>query len=192
MRLSRSLTRGHALLFLLLLTAAVGVTLFVYGASTEVTRAINADAKTRAVLEQARAALIARAVSDANRPGSLPCPDAVTSTPNNVPDDGIADLLVGNACPSYIGRLPWRTLGVGDLRDAHGERLWYALSPNFRDDNSVQINSDSKGTLTVYAGSSANAVTRHGAADARHGHGSLQHERFHVQSATQSLRHELP
>ena len=106
---------------------------------------------TAAVLAQAREALIGRAASDNNRPGSLPCPDLVTNIPGiNVPNDGIADLLVGNECPSYIGRLPWRTLDLPDLRDASGERLWYALSRAFRDDNSAQpINTNTTGTLSI-------------------------------------------
>jgi hypothetical protein len=103
------------------------------------------------VLAQAKDALIGRAASDNNRPGSLPCPDFVTNIPgSNVPNDGIADLLVGNECPSYIGRLPWRTLDLPDLRDASGERLWYALSRAFRDDDSAQpMNSNTTGTLSV-------------------------------------------
>lgn len=114
------------------------------------------DRKTAAVLGQARDALIGRAVQDANMPGSLPCPDALTNVPSgpfrNVPNDGIADTLAGNDCPSYVGRLPWRTLDLPDLRDASGERLWYALSRNFRDDDTARpINSDTRGTLSVYA-----------------------------------------
>jgi hypothetical protein len=108
------------------------------------------DKKTAEALAQAKAALIARAVTDANMPGSLPCPDLVTTFGTNVPNDGIADMLVGNNCPSYIGRLPWRTLGLPDLRDGSGERLWYALSTNFRDDDSAQpLNSDTPGQLTL-------------------------------------------
>ena len=33
-----------------------------------------------------------------------------------------------SARPSASGRLPWKTLGLPDLRDGHGERLWYAVS----------------------------------------------------------------
>ena len=119
------------------------------------------DQKTNAaVLKQAADALIGRAASDNNRPGSLPCPDLVTDiSGTNVPNDGIADLLTGNECPSYIGRLPWRTLDLPDLRDASGERLWYALSRNFRDDNSAQpINSNTSGTLTVTGSAPATNV----------------------------------
>jgi hypothetical protein len=90
----------------------------------------------------ARQALIGRAAVDDNRPGSLPCPDT--------DNDGIAQLLSGNACPSYVGRLPWRTLGLPDLRDASGERFWYALSPSLRDDESAEpINSATPGQLRI-------------------------------------------
>jgi hypothetical protein len=76
-----------------------------------------------------------------------------------VPNDGIADLLTGNECPSYVGRLPWRTLDLPDLRDASGERLWYALSRAFRDDDSAQpINSNTSGTLTVTGSAPATNV----------------------------------
>jgi hypothetical protein len=114
------------------------------------------DRKIASALAQAKRALIGRATTDASLPGSLPCPDLVTHIAGtNVPDDGIADLFAGINCPSYIGRLPWRTLGLGDLRDPDGERLWYALSPNFRDYAShVLINDTTAGSLSV-AGSTA-------------------------------------
>ena len=152
----RSLARvaragGQALLLVITLLSLASIVL-VYGSTTEAGRALKAEARTRSALEHAREALIGRAVADANRPGSLPCPDTN--------DDGSADLFVGSACPSYIGRLPWRTLGIGDLRDETGERLWYALSSNFRDHPSApQLNSDTKGTLSVYHTSTATTVT---------------------------------
>jgi hypothetical protein len=108
------------------------------------------DAITARAFAAARDALIARAAMDANRPGGLPCPDLLTDNPafNNVPNDGIAD--AGGGCPSYVGRLPWKTLDLPDLRDGHGERLWYALSPNFRAHTSGGvINSDTAGALNV-------------------------------------------
>ena len=80
---------------------------------------------TNETFAKAKEALIARAVADNNRPGSLPCPD--------LNDDGVAELFAGNECPNYVGRLPWRTLELPDLRDSEGERLWYALSPSHRD-----------------------------------------------------------
>ena len=122
--------------------------ILIIGAATLLVSALNSssiqierDKVTADALAKAKEALIGRAVTDANRPGSLPCPDS-----NN---DGSADLLSGNDCPSYIGRLPWKTLGISDLRDGSGERLWYGLSRNFRDDNSNPINSDNAGTLNI-------------------------------------------
>ncbi|MEW6313754.1 MAG: hypothetical protein AB1513_06880 [Pseudomonadota bacterium] len=111
--------------------------------------------KDAEVLEKAKTALIGRAASDDNRPGSLPCPDT-----NN---DGSAEIFAGNDCPNYIGRLPWRTLGLPDLRDSSGERLWYALSPAFRDNTSAQpINSNTKGTLLIYRADGTNLETAAG------------------------------
>ena len=120
--------------------------------------------RTSDALAKAKSALLGRAVSDDNMPGSLPCPDLMTNiVGTNVPDDGIADLFAGNDCPSYIGRLPWRTLKLPDLRDGSGERLWYALSPAFRDDSSAQpLNSNTKGTLLVYNADGLSLQTKAG------------------------------
>jgi hypothetical protein len=149
-------SRGQALLVLIVMMS-IATVLLVYGSTTEVSRIVRADARTRLVLEEAREALIGRALADANRPGSLPCPD------ND--DDGSADLFTGSACPSYLGRLPWRTLGIGDLRDAAGERLWYALSPGFRDHPfAPALNSDTRGTLEVYSNNKMRLVTSQGVA----------------------------
>lgn len=74
---------------------------------------------TESALARAREALIAYASWEDNSPGSLPCPDL-----NN---DGVAEL----SCSEDVGRLPWRTLGLGPLTDGAGECLWYARSPTF-------------------------------------------------------------
>ena len=137
------------MLVLLLIGVAVSTVLFSYVKSSAQT--IDRDKSTAAALAQAKDALIGRAVTDDNRPGSLPCPDT--------DNDGSAELFVGNKCPSYIGRLPWRTLGLPDLRDSSGERLWYALSSTLRDHVSAQpINSDTPGLLTIVGTSPATNV----------------------------------
>ena len=142
----------------LIISVAVGA--IIYSFLSPAARRIEEDKTAASVLAQAKDALIGRSASDDNRPGSLPCPDLVTNIPGtNVPNDGIADLLVGNECPSYIGRLPWRTLDLPDLRDASGERLWYALSRAFRDDDSAQpINSNTLGTLSIAGSMTATNV----------------------------------
>jgi hypothetical protein len=144
-------------MLVLIVMMSMATMLLVYGSTTEAGRAVRADARTRASLEEAKQALIGRAIADANRPGSLPCPDG--------DDDGSADLFVGSACPNYIGRLPWRTLGIGDVRDDAGERLWYALTPAFRDHPSAPpLNTDTQGSLTLYSNSEARVVTTRGIA----------------------------
>ena len=102
---------------------------------------IERDKITTTVLAQAKDALIGRAVMDSERPGRLPCPDT-----NN---DGSAEAFVDNTCPSYSGRLPWKSLGLPELLDASGQRLWYALSPALSNNLVQPVNSLTVGDLTV-------------------------------------------
>lgn len=134
------------------MVVGIAAALLVYGMVDTTSAALRRDRDVDAALGQALQALIGRAAADDNRPGSLPCPDT-----NN---DGSAENFVGSDCPSYVGYLPWRTLGLPDLRDASGERLWYVLSPQFRDNSAAEpINSDTKGNLTVYLDSPATTIT---------------------------------
>lgn len=142
--------RGNLLLPLLAtgVFAATGLALM-FG------RTAQAEAEQMATLKRARDVLIGRAVTDENRPGSLPCPDLLTDSSSlaNVPGDGKADLLTRDRCPTYLGRLPWVTLDMPRMDDAAGEPLWYLPAPGLRDDDSAQpINSDSAGGLD-FAGS---------------------------------------
>jgi hypothetical protein len=84
-------------------------------------------------LAQAREALLAYAADrpiDARvGPGYLPCPD--------LDDDGWAEATCGSLSghlgqAERLGRLPWKTLGLPDLRDGYGERLWYAVSTRYK------------------------------------------------------------
>lgn len=121
------------------------------------------DRLTAEITARAKEALIGRAASSATRPGQLPCPDT-----NN---DGVAEAADTNGCPSgNIGRLPWITLGIGDLRDAAGERLWYAVSTRFTrnppctlttpaSSHSCYLNSDTRGNLTVSQDLAAQVIT---------------------------------
>src|SRR6185295_4229955 len=71
-----------------------------------------------------------------------PCPD-ITNT-------GTAGGSCSNGGGTTIGRLPWKTLGLPDLRDASGERLWYAVTDSFKNNPAVgTLNSDSRGGITV-------------------------------------------
>ncbi len=121
--------RGMALLAFLAVIALVMLYLFL-GRLDAAQLRTQRDRATSDALALAKQALIGRATGDGNRPGSLPCPDT--------DDNGVAQLLSGNECPAYIGRLPWKTLGLPDLRDGYGERPWYALSRSLRDDDSAE------------------------------------------------------
>ncbi|MDB5812674.1 MAG: hypothetical protein JWN94_4796 [Betaproteobacteria bacterium] len=143
--------RGYAMLALI---AALGIaTTAVVVTSLSSTAVRNEQGrKTSAALALAKQALIASAASNELHPGALPCPDV--TGPDNVPD-GISDPVIG-ACTAMIGRLPWQTLGLPELRDADAEQLWYALSTNFQD--SSQINSRTAGDLTLTGTINATAV----------------------------------
>ncbi len=98
------------------------------------------EQQTADSLAQAKQALLGYAFSQAlssgcafncPRPGDLPCPDTHSlGSPKEGTPGNNADVCVNNA--NLIGRLPWRTLGLPDLRDGWGERLWYARSERFR------------------------------------------------------------
>lgn len=141
--------RGFALwVMLFMLALSFGVYLAANASGTRNSR----EAALAATLLRAKEALLARAVNDQNRPGSLPCPDRVTDIPemDNHPGDGKADMLAGNHCPTYLGWLPWLTLDLPELTDDGENHLWYALAPSLRDDDSAQpINSDTAVSLEV-------------------------------------------
>jgi hypothetical protein len=111
---------------------------------------VDRDQATNEALLRAKEALIAYAASDTNRPGELPCPD-VNDDGSSLPIDDYA----GSNCVSLIGRLPWKTLGLPDLRDDAGERLWYALSNDFHANGTVPLNSDT----AFRAGNSSLTIT---------------------------------
>ena len=142
--------QGAVLLVLVVIMSVIALG-WLYG---RVASRQTVDAVTVRSLALAQTALIGRALADANHPGSLPCPDT-----NN---DGVAETTVGGQggnCPSYIGRLPWRTLGLSDIRDGSGERLWYALSSDARDYQYLAVNSQiTTGVLQVNSSTHQAAV----------------------------------
>lgn len=142
---SKSKQRGNALLILGLLmamAAATAITQFL------VSRAAGKQGEqyNAKVLAQAKNALIAFAVASRNAPGQLPCPDRT--------GDGFQDSC-GNAAGTTgqnfrIGRLPWKDLGIEELKDSEGQVLWYAVSNNFKSITAVYpLNSNSTGTILI-------------------------------------------
>jgi hypothetical protein len=151
---------GFALIALLAILAT-GMLYFLVGQLDTAAMQRRQDEVTTQALAQAKEALIAYAVaanindvSDADsRPGDLPCPDR--------DNDGKAGTTIplvtscGNAAGTTfqerrLGRLPWISLGLPDLRDGSGERLWYAVSNNFKKSTrKFPLNSDTTGTITI-------------------------------------------
>lgn len=146
--------RGAALMIMLVIMVMGAATFLVSSFNSSVLQ-VGRDKITADALAQAKEALISYAASvtltpsGSKRPGDLPCPDT-----NN---DGLAESSCGNASGSTgqnmrLGRLPWKTLGLPDLRDSSGERLWYAVSNNFKNNTrTALLNSDTPGTITVFA-----------------------------------------
>lgn len=98
-------------------------------------------------LAEAKQALISYAATYPDRvnsnfgPGYLPCPDR--------DNDGSTDAgACASASNTTIGRLPWVTLRLNDLRDSSGQRLWYVLSDNYRNNPKLEpLNSETAGQL---------------------------------------------
>lgn len=88
-------------------------------------------------LARAKEALLWYAVTyrdshDAEVPGYLPCPDSAEESGLFVAGDGIAAATCGGPGTIAVGLLPYRTLGLPELRDADGNCLWYAVSGTFK------------------------------------------------------------
>jgi type II secretory pathway pseudopilin PulG len=94
---------------------------------------------TERALARARDALIAYAATEDNSPGALPCPDY----DNDGESDGNEP---GFVCSHTLGRLPWKTLGIGPVTDGAGECIWYALTPGFS--NKIPTSQRTAGSAT--------------------------------------------
>ena len=138
----------------MLVILVIGIAALLVNALNSSSLQIARDKTTADVLAQAKDALIGYAtkvqISSSNaanqpRPGDLPCPD--NHLPGSILEGTPSTPCSGNA----LGRLPWKTLGLPDLRDGSGERLWYAVSANFKNSpRSATLNSDTPGTLSLF------------------------------------------
>lgn len=145
-RASQPGQRGVALVLIVIgLVVGVGA-LFVTGLLRSGESRLSRDQVTQNSLRQAKDALLAYAGSWPNRrgtdpldsnndvwgqqrpPGFLPCPDR----DNSGAPPGQCGTAVGSSQSSRLGRLPFRTLGLPDIRDGYGERLWYAVSSKYK------------------------------------------------------------
>ena len=126
--------RGAALI-LFATVLVLGIAWFAVGALGKAPVAsAERDAITGAALQKAKQALLGyvaqyAARTDHDKPGRLPCPEALASI--GTANEGQAAPNCSNVAAT-LGRLPWGTLGINQLRDGYGEPLWLAISPGFR------------------------------------------------------------
>lgn len=119
--------KGSALIIFAVIFALAATAYFlsvVEGSALRVER----DKKTAVALIEAKRALIGWSITR-NDPGQLPCPEDTSKI--DTPAEGDALTACSDIAPT-IGRLPWKALKAGDLKDGNGERLWYVISPGFR------------------------------------------------------------
>ncbi|MCH7882024.1 MAG: type II secretion system protein [Proteobacteria bacterium] len=139
---------GFALLFIIVILMGLGgivLTGYTQGILKQVEE--SKFKHNQRVLKEAKQALLQFAynypVTNGNGPGRLPCAD--------IDNDGDANTLFGDCIT--LGRLPWNepNLNLYDIRDADGQRLWYAVSDNFATNvpGGNIINSDTVGSITV-------------------------------------------
>lgn len=149
---SSRMQQGAALVVLAMVIALIASAAMIQYFSKANIRQLKLQ-KTQQSLATAKQALLAystesldtSATCDLNcaRPGDLPCPD------NN--NDGNSEISC-NTQASRLGRLPWKTLGIDDIRDGAGERLWYAVSERFKNNTRIlPLNSDTLGTISLKA-----------------------------------------
>lgn len=139
--------RGQIILSVVLVMG-LAISASLYGVVRARHTTLEENAQTDRALALAKEALVSYASGrgSTTRPGELPCPDTDNSG-------------IGAGCFTYIGRLPWKTLGMSDVRDGSGERLWYAVSSNFKSSPAViPLNSNTSGQLTVTGIAPANNV----------------------------------
>ncbi|MEX2517477.1 MAG: hypothetical protein WD572_11330 [Gammaproteobacteria bacterium] len=148
---------------LILITGASYMLVKKFNANAEV---VKREQETHAALMQAKAALIAYAVNypEMNEkpdrgPGYLPCPDqGANPMPDPLPstyDESLIDGKKEGNCASSsgttLGLLPYGDLGLTDIRDSSGERLWYGVSQNYKthQDITYVLNSETPGSIQV-------------------------------------------
>lgn len=152
-------------LALLILVITIALTLSaVYFSSISVSEIkVNNIEQTRAVLKQAKQALINYAITHAYGNGSgdlgehgyLPCPDRNGA----IGVEGDQDANCSNRFKNVSGYLPWRTLGIPALKDASGSCLWYAVSGNYKSEPSSKlVNEDTEGAFQIAGTGLSNVV----------------------------------
>lgn len=156
--------RGIALLIFAIMVALGSITYVLSGLSVEDIK-LHKKKTTAQYLQQAKQALLAYAAaysdldsdSDGNADfpgefGLLPCPDYNNGLAEGLEDSGNC----GATAISKLGYLPWRTLGIAPFKDEGGACLLYAVSGEYKNDQSaapthksLMLNEDTNGMFQV-------------------------------------------
>lgn len=153
-------SQGQALIAALLLGAVLAAGALLADGQLRARAEAVAHARSLDALAQARSALIGYAISYAERhPGEgygfLPCPDRGNDGSTPIGACGARDTAA-------IGRLPWRTLGLAELRDGWGECLWYAVSGSAKHNpKPLALNWDSPGQFALEDARAHRCRSRH-------------------------------
>lgn len=142
--------RGFVLMAAVLLLGMVGMAVLLSSLSST-NAATQQSLRTQLALKEAKEAVLGYILLDAPggvdklKPGSIPCPDSDNDNDSDNPDN------YGNNCSgAYVNRFPGKNFRVGELRDAGNEKLWYAISPEFRSGAyTIALNSLTPATLRI-------------------------------------------
>lgn len=144
---ARRRQRGMLLPALIVLLAVGGLGWLLSRQDSAAHRDLIREARSADALATAREALLGYAAIYRSREhpnadfGYLPCPD--------LDGDGSSETC-GTKGQTSIGRLPYLTLNLPDLRDGNGECLWYAVSGNFKNSPKPDaLNWDSTGSFQL-------------------------------------------
>jgi len=144
-------------LMLLLTIVIVGIAWFAVGALSKAPYGTaERETKTGMALKQAKEAVLAyvakqAAVSTELYPGRLPCPE-VRSQVGTANEGFAGPFATGPIACDAVGRLPWKTLGVDQMRDGYEEPIWFAVPTGtwawVNTDDVLTINPGSTNQLT--------------------------------------------
>lgn len=139
--------KGAALIIFAVVIFLITLTLTFNNLNGKQIEALRKDKTAKALFEAKNALLgwsvLRGATGQPGTPGQLPCPEDTTLI--GTVNEGSALANCDSALP-VVGRLPWRTLDLGDMRDGNGDKLWYALSSGFR---KSPINSTISGQINL-------------------------------------------
>ena len=144
--------RGVVLILILMVAVTASAFVILRALNAQTSRESAQQLSTVAALAQARRALLGYAVSYVGGqtgdkgPGRLPCPDLAGGWPQGIAESS-SECRPDN--DRETGLLPYRTLGLTDLRDGTGALLWYAVAANYRSMAAGPLNSETSAALEV-------------------------------------------